>query len=80
LSNIGAYYVHIIDINKFEIQLTLLENQFIYPIPLRGSKLILTSSNSYRLIGTRFFAPLGAGVNEENQLVLLESPGTNYYY
>jgi hypothetical protein len=30
-----------------------LENQFIYPIP-RGSKLI-------------FFAPLGAGVNEENQ-------------
>ena len=31
-----------------------LENQFIYPIPLRGSKLI--------------FAPLRAGVNEENQL------------
>jgi hypothetical protein len=30
-----------------------LENQFIYPIP-KGSKLI-------------FFAPLGAGVNEENQ-------------
>jgi len=30
-----------------------LENQFIYPIP-RGSKLI-------------FFAPLGAGVNKENQ-------------
>jgi hypothetical protein len=32
-----------------------LENQFIYPIP-RGSKLI-------------FFAPLGVGVNEENQLM-----------
>ena len=31
-----------------------LENQFIYPYP-EGSKLI-------------FFAPLGAGVNEENQL------------
>jgi len=31
-----------------------LENQFIYPNP-RGSKLI-------------FFAPLGAGVKEENQL------------
>jgi len=30
-----------------------LENQFIYPYP-EGSKLI-------------FFAPLGAGVNEENQ-------------
>ena len=30
-----------------------LENQFIYPIP-KGSKLI-------------FFAPLGGGVNEENQ-------------
>ena len=30
-----------------------LENQFIYPFP-KGSKLI-------------FFAPLGAGVNEENQ-------------
>jgi hypothetical protein len=30
-----------------------LENQFIYPNP-KGSKLI-------------FFAPLGAGVNEENQ-------------
>jgi hypothetical protein len=32
-----------------------LENQFIYPIP-KGSKLI-------------FFAPLGAGVTEENQLI-----------
>jgi hypothetical protein len=32
-----------------------LENQFIYTIP-KGSKLI-------------FFAPPGAGVNEENQLV-----------
>jgi len=32
---------------------TTLENQFIYPFP-KGSKLI-------------FFAPLGAGVNEENQ-------------
>jgi hypothetical protein len=32
----------------------MLENQFIYPSP-RGSKLI-------------FFAPLGDGVNEENQL------------
>ncbi len=31
----------------------MLENQFIYPSP-RGSKLI-------------FFAPLGDGVNEENQ-------------
>jgi hypothetical protein len=31
-----------------------LENQFIYPIP-RGSKFI-------------FFAPLGVGVNEENQI------------
>ena len=31
----------------------MLENQFIYPVP-RGSKLI-------------FFAPLGVGVNEENQ-------------
>jgi hypothetical protein len=31
----------------------LLENQFIYPSP-KGSKLI-------------FFAPLGVGVNEENQ-------------
>jgi len=31
----------------------MLENQFIYPFP-KGSKLI-------------FFAPLGAGVNEENQ-------------
>jgi hypothetical protein len=31
-----------------------LENQFIYPMPPCGSKLI-------------FFAPLGAGVNEENQ-------------
>jgi hypothetical protein len=30
-----------------------LENQFIYPVP-EGSKLI-------------FFAPLGVGVNEENQ-------------
>jgi hypothetical protein len=35
-----------------------LENQFIYPMPPCGSKLI-------------FFAPLGAGVNEENQLVRL---------
>jgi hypothetical protein len=34
-----------------------LENQFIYPIP-KGSKLI-------------FFAPLGAGVNEENQWVFI---------
>ena len=34
-----------------------LENQFIYPIP-KGSKLI-------------FFAPLGVGVNEENQFVKL---------
>jgi hypothetical protein len=33
----------------------MLENQFIYPGP-KGSKLI-------------FFAPLGAGVNEENQWV-----------
>ena len=33
-----------------------LENQFIYPSP-RGSKLI-------------FFAPLGVGVNEENQWIL----------
>jgi hypothetical protein len=32
----------------------MLENQFIYPMPLCGSKLI-------------FFAPTGAGVNEENQ-------------
>jgi hypothetical protein len=32
-----------------------LENQFIYPIP-KGSKLI-------------FFAPHGAGVNEENQWI-----------
>jgi hypothetical protein len=32
---------------------TTLENQFIYPFP-KGSKLI-------------FFAPLGAGVTEENQ-------------
>jgi hypothetical protein len=32
----------------------MLENQFIYPSP-KGSKLI-------------FFAPLGDGVNEENQL------------
>jgi hypothetical protein len=31
-----------------------LENQFIYPSP-KGSKLI-------------FFAPLGVGVNEENQI------------
>jgi hypothetical protein len=31
-----------------------LENQLFYPIPLCGSQLI-------------FFAPLGAGVNEENQ-------------
>jgi len=35
------------------IPLKTLENQFIYPGP-RGSKLI-------------FFAPLGVGVNEENQ-------------
>jgi hypothetical protein len=35
---------------------TSLENQFIYPNP-RGSKLI-------------FFAPLGDGVNEENQWVI----------
>ena len=34
-----------------------LENQFIYPFP-RGSKLI-------------FFAPLGVGVNEENQWILM---------
>jgi len=34
-----------------------LENQFIYPIP-KGSKLI-------------FFAPLGVGVNEENQFAEL---------
>jgi hypothetical protein len=34
-----------------------LENQFIYPSP-KGSKLI-------------FFAPLGAGVNEENQKLIL---------
>ena len=34
-----------------------LENQFIYPNP-KGSKLI-------------FFAPLGAGVNEENQFLIL---------
>jgi hypothetical protein len=33
----------------------MLENQFIYPIP-KGSKLI-------------FFAPLGAGVNEENRAI-----------
>jgi hypothetical protein len=39
-----------------------LENQFIYPIP-KGSKLI-------------FFAPLGAGVNEENQKV----HGYNFRY
>jgi len=42
------------------------ENQFIYPFP-RGSKLILTASSSSRKVGTRFFAPLEAGVNEENQ-------------
>jgi hypothetical protein len=34
-----------------------LENQFIYPIP-KGSKLI-------------FFAPLGAGVNEENHWIYM---------
>jgi hypothetical protein len=44
----------------------MLENQFIYPIP-KGSKLILTASSSSRQVGTRFFAPLGAGLNEENQ-------------
>jgi hypothetical protein len=38
---------------KLQIPLKTLENQFIYPSP-RGSKLI-------------FFAPLGVGVNEENQ-------------
>jgi len=34
---------------------TALENQFIYPSP-KGSKLI-------------FFAPLGVGINEENQWI-----------
>ena len=42
-----------------------LENQFIYPIP-KGSKLILTSSSSSTSC-RRFLAPLGDGVNEENQ-------------
>ena len=41
------------------------ENQFIYPVP-KGSKLFLTSSSS-SASRRRFFAPLGAGVNEENQ-------------
>jgi len=39
---------------SFQKRSKSLENQFSYPIP-KGSKLI-------------FFAPLGAGVNEENQL------------
>jgi hypothetical protein len=38
---------------NYNVKIRSLENQFIYPFP-RGSKLI-------------FFAPLGAGVNEENQ-------------
>jgi len=42
-----------IKLNLNNIIRNSLENQFIYPIP-KGSKLI-------------FFAPLGAGVNEENQ-------------
>jgi hypothetical protein len=50
------------------MNLIALENQFIYPIP-KGNKLILTASSSSRKIGIRFFAPLGAGVNEENQWV-----------
>jgi hypothetical protein len=45
-----------------------LENQFIYPFPT-GIKMILTASSSSRKIGTQFFAPPGAGVNEENQLL-----------
>jgi hypothetical protein len=43
----------------------MLENQFIYPSP-KGSKLILASPSSSAL-RRRFFAPLGVGVNEENQ-------------
>jgi hypothetical protein len=42
-----------------------LENQFIYPSP-KGSKLILAAPSS-TASGVRFFAPLGVGVNEENQ-------------
>ena len=37
------------------------------PLP-KGSKLILTASSSPPL-AARFFAPLGAGVNEENHLL-----------
>jgi hypothetical protein len=44
-----------------------LENQFIYPIP-KESKLILAAPSSPAKL-SRFFAPLGAGVNEENQWV-----------
>ena len=42
-----------------------LENQFIYPSP-KGSKLILAAPSS-PASWTRFFAPFGVGVNEENQ-------------
>jgi hypothetical protein len=34
---------------------------------LAESKLILAAPSSYRSADTRFFAPLGAGVHEENQ-------------
>ncbi len=44
-----------------------LENQLLYPIPLCGSQLILALPSS-PAGWARFFAPLGVGVNEENQL------------
>ena len=44
------------EISKMNTNIRSLENQFIYPSP-KGSKLI-------------FFAPLGVGVDEENQWVL----------
>jgi len=46
-----------------------LENQFIYLIR-KESKLILTSSNS-SASRRRFFAPLGVGVNDENNWIYM---------
>jgi hypothetical protein len=53
--NFDAMLVNILNVYQLYIILNpqSLENQFFYPIP-KGRKLI-------------FFAPLGAGVNEENQ-------------
>ena len=46
----------------------MLENQLFYPNP-KGSQLILAAPSSHCC--ARFFAPPGAGVNEENQRVYM---------